>query len=347
MWCASRYRISARKAALASPVDGDRSVLLGARRYGDRLSRGRHRATGCLSWSWLRPSMGIEVVMLRIVTQARALTTLLPALLIACAATAPHALAGEFMIMPTIAFAHQNRSSPDPTLERQQYIADLFYSGDIGSFRLLGELQVDPGGYDMERLQAGWRVTPDISLWFGRYHNPIGYWNMEHHHGHYMETSAERPQIVEFEDEGGPLPIHLFGLLLQGMHPIGDASLQYDLGVASGPRVVDGEFGPVDVVRKPRFNKLALVARVAYRPDAAQDDQYGAFVARTKIPAEGLDFTEIQQDLAGIYLSRDIDRLRVFGEVFRINHRVLQGPGVVWPSYWAGYAQAEYKVIPV
>src|SRR2546422_11305388 len=114
MWCASRYRISARKAALASPVDGDRSVLLGARRYGDRLSRGRHRATGCLSWGWLRPSMGIEVVMLRIVTQARALTTLLPALLIACAATAPHALAGGINFLTTRVLSHQKPTPPHP-----------------------------------------------------------------------------------------------------------------------------------------------------------------------------------------------------------------------------------------
>src|SRR5207248_2275792 len=108
------------------------------------------------------------------------------------------AVAGEFMFMPTVSFAHQNRSLPEPTLEAQ----------------------------------------------------------------------------------GGHLPIHLFGLLLQGSHAISEGSLQYDIGVASGPRILDGELDAVDVVRHPRLNKLALVARFAYRPDATLDDQYGVFVAR-------------------------------------------------------------------
>ena len=52
------------------------------------------------------------------------------------------------------------------------------------------------------------------------------------------------------------------------------------------------------------------------------------------------------QDLAAVYASRDFDRLRVFGEVFRVQQRLLEGPGPAWPSYWAGYVQTEYKIVP-
>src|SRR5438552_13663918 len=217
------------------------------------------------------------------------------------AASPSAAVAGEFMFMPTAAVVHGTGSSDDPTLEKRQILADLFYAGDRGRLRFLAELQLERDTWDMERLQLGWRLSPNESLWFGRYHNPIGYWNIEHHHGHYMETSAERPRILEFEDEGGPLPIHLAGFLLQGIHPIRDAALYYDIGVAAGPRVVDGELDAVDVIRSPRRNKLAMVARVGYRPDAVGDDQLGAFVARTRIPVEGDERSLINQDLWGVY----------------------------------------------
>src|SRR5439155_26064469 len=184
---------------------------------------------------------------------------------IACAMALPAAHAGDFMFMPTAAIVQATRSQDDPFLEKRQIIGDLFYSGDEGRLRLLGEVQVDRGGWDVERLQAGWRLSPELSLWFGRYHNPIGYWNIEHHHGHYMETSAERPRILEFEDAGGPLPIHLVGFLLQGLRADGDGSLHYELGVATGPRLTEDCLEPVDVMRHPRVNRLALVARLALR----------------------------------------------------------------------------------
>jgi hypothetical protein len=258
---------------------------------------------------------------------------------------APAADAGEFMFMPTAAYVQSTRNEDDPALEKRQLLGDLFYSGDHGRLRLLAELQLERDGYDMERLQAGWRSDPNTSLWFGRFHNPVGYWNLEHHHGHFMETSAERPRILEFEDEGGPLPIHLTGFLLQGVRPLGEASLQYDVGVATGPRLKEGELDPVDVVRAPRWNKLATVARVAYRPDATSDDQFGAFVARTRIPGADVPF-DLDQTLFGVYFSRDFGPLRLFGEGFRVRHRIARGEGTPWPSYWAGYLQAEYKLVP-
>jgi hypothetical protein len=268
------------------------------------------------------------------------------ALCVAVLAAARPACAGEFMFMPTVAVVQGTGRTDDPTLEKRQLFGDLFYSGDYDRLRLLGELQLERDGWDMERLQAGWRLTPNASLWLGRFHNPIGYWNIEHHHGHYMETSAERPRILEFEDEGGVLPIHLAGLLLSGLHPVGDASLQYDIGVASGPRVVDEGLEPVDVIREPRWNRLGVVTRIAWRPDAATDDQFGAFAARTRMPVVGTETSVVEQDLWGFYFSRDFERLRLFGELFRIDHRTVGGQPVDWPSFWAGYLQAEYKVVP-
>jgi hypothetical protein len=259
--------------------------------------------------------------------------------------------AGELMFMPSFAVVQKTSSQHDPTLQEHQFFGDVFYSGDTGRLRLLGELQIEDDadarwGWDVERLEAGWRLSTDLTLWFGRYHNPLGYWNIEYHHGHYMETSAERPRILAFEDEGGPFPIHLAGFLLDGFKPIGQASIEYELGAASGPRVTDGKFEAVDVIRDPRWNKLALVGRITLRPDATLDDQFGAFLADTRIPLEIGVYEEIQQVISGAYFVRDLDRIRLFSEVFYVDHHVVDGAGTAWPSYWAGYAQAEYRLVP-
>jgi len=206
-------------------------------------------------------------------------------------------------------------------------------------------LQVSRHESDTERLQVGWRIGPEASLWFGRFHNPISLWNTEHHHGRYLETSVGRPRIVEFEDKGGPLPVHLTGLLLESSHPIGEGAVQLDAAVASGPQF-DGTLQPIDVIRSPRFNKLALTARIAFRPDVTRDTRYGFMLATTTIPASRLAFEEIQQNTAAFSFIQEVDRLRILSEVFRINHRVTQGSGAAWPSYWAGYAQTEYKLAP-
>ena len=270
------------------------------------------------------------------------------ALLLSCSAwllVQPVPLAAHFLFLPTIWAADETH--PFGAADRHQWdaIGDFFYSDDWERLRFLGELQVSRNEQDMERLQVGWRIDPEASLWFGRFHNPISLWNTEHHHGRYLETSVGRPRIVEFEDQGGPLPVHLTGLLLESSHAMGEGAIQLDAAVASGPRF-DGALGPIDVIRSPRFNKLALTARVAFRPDATRDTRYGFMLASTTMPAKGLAFEEIQQNTAGFSFIHEMDRLRVLGEAFRINHRVTRGNGATWPSYWAGYGQVEYKLSP-
>ena len=270
---------------------------------------------------------------------------ILPLLVASCAFAASLARAGEFLFMPTATLAREHPAIENGNLDRKKFLVDLFYAGDWQRFRFLGELQLEPRDVNLKRLQIGWRVTPETSLWLGRFLNPSGYWNAELNHGHYMETSVTRPRIIDFEDDEGPMPTHLTGFLLQGTHSRGERGWQYELGVASGPRIVN-ELVPVDVLRGARLNKLALVARLAFRPDVTRDSQYGVFLARTKIPAEDEDFKEIEQSLAGVYLNEEFDRLRVFGELFRVSHRVSLGEGTALPSYWAGYLQTEYKLVP-
>ncbi len=71
-------------------------------------------------------------------------------------------------------------------------------------------------GVDVERLIATWTPNPRLSLAIGKHHTPFGYWNNAFHHGELIQPTIDRPLLYDFEDDGGPLPIHTVGLQASG-----------------------------------------------------------------------------------------------------------------------------------
>ncbi|TAK90809.1 MAG: hypothetical protein EPO06_07225 [Burkholderiaceae bacterium] len=255
--------------------------------------------------------------------------------------------AQHLALLPTVNLWHEEKPDDGKKNDRN-VIVDIFYSADYDRLRLLMETQITNKERDVERLHVGWRLEPETSLWFGRFHNPIGYWNTQHHHGHYLETTSTRPKIVAFEDDGGPLPIHLVGFWFESTHAVNDGGLHYDLAAASGPKLEEEGIEPVDLVRHPRYNKLALTARLVWQPDQTRDDQVSVYAAHTQIPAFDQAFESVTQTLLGASFNYEHDRVRVLGEGYRIQHRMSGANGSIapWPAYWAGYLQAEYKWEP-
>jgi len=80
---------------------------------------------------------------------------------------------------------------------------------------------------------------------FGRYHTGIGYYNTAFHGGSWLQTTADRPLIMEFADDGGVLPTQV-GLSFSGSIPSGRLDLNYI-----------AEYGSSDTIR-PEFTNHAL-----------------------------------------------------------------------------------------
>ena len=87
---------------------------------------------------------------------------------------------------------------------------------------------------DVERLYAGYYFHRLATLRLGRFHTPFGYFTRRWHHGQYLMPQINRPVVIEFEDEGGPLPIHIIGFELEGktqkfgyILDIGNGNLQF------------------------------------------------------------------------------------------------------------------------
>lgn len=97
---------------------------------------------------------------------------------------------------------------------------------------------------DMERLQLGYTVSDDLTLWLGRFHSPFGLWNTAFHHGAHLQTSIFRPRFVGFEDGGGILPAHAVGLWGSGKIRLGAGRLNFDAYLSNGPSIRNRRLEP-------------------------------------------------------------------------------------------------------
>ena len=250
--------------------------------------------------------------------------------------------AGELALLPSAMAVSDRVPAGEPARHDDSGTVDLFFSHDQGQLRVLTEVALGNGYGDVERLQAGWRMSPQTSLWFGRFHNPIGYWNTEFHHGRYLETTVGRPRIMEFEDGAGALPIHLFGSWMHTDRPLGEGgSLGLDVAAGSGP-AVEGQLEPISLPNGVRWNGPAFTLRATLRPDATLDDQLGLYISTTRIPYADLPGAMVDQRLAGLFVNRDWGPVRLIVEALRVTQTASSAAPFPWPSFDAGYIQGEY-----
>jgi hypothetical protein len=248
----------------------------------------------------------------------------------------------EFLAFPHINASYLSGLADGSPLDSDEfdYGLDLFAVVEYRHFLFLGEALLAKEEQDIERLQLGRRIG-DSKVWLGRFHNPVGYWNTQFHHGAYMETSITRPAIVDFEDDNGPLPMHLTGLLIEGLKERDGSGLGYAIALAAGPELTD-ELEPLKILDPGSGSQdLALTVNVYRQPVVFDPTQYGLFVNYTKIPAASRGFEEIRQLSAGGYLNWEPAPWRLIGSAFYVRNRMYHSSAVQEDDFFSGYFQAE------
>ena len=93
-------------------------------------------------------------------------------------------------------------------------------------------------GLDLERLNITRQLTPGLSVAWGRFHTPIGYWNTAYHHGALIQDTVFRPTFLDFEDGNGAIfPTHIIGIMADGKVSTGGGDLNYMLAVGNGSSI--------------------------------------------------------------------------------------------------------------
>jgi hypothetical protein len=151
-----------------------------------------------------------------------------------------------FVANQNLAVINNNPGAPTPQAQGGNSsfalgITDLFVTSQISEhFSYLTEIgfeadQATNGiGVDLERAQVTFRPNDKFSLSAGRTHSMLGYYNTAFHHGTWFQTTIDRPRIFEFEDSGGPLPIHNVGVATMGHLPSGKLGLHWLAELGNG-----------------------------------------------------------------------------------------------------------------
>jgi hypothetical protein len=251
---------------------------------------------------------------------------------------------GEYLLFPHIGANFRSELANDSLLDSDDYTygVDIFATASIRDFLFLGELLLAKHEQDFERLQLGW-MAGDSKVWLGRFHNPVGYWNTEFHHGSFLETGISRPSIVEFEHDNGLLPMHLTGLLVEGVIEHDKQGLGYALAAGAGPELSD-KLEALEILDPGSgSHDLSLTLNLYLEPVIYAPTRYGLFVNYTEIPSIRIGLDEIRQFSAGVYGNWEAQRWRLTGSTFYLRNRLQQLNGELTDSFFSSYFQADFK----
>jgi hypothetical protein len=195
---------------------------------------------------------------------------------------------------------------------------------------------------DLERLQLGYIFSDALKLRAGRFHTVLGYWNTAYHHGTQLQTAATRPSFLEFEDDGGILPVHIIGLWASGGVKAAPAEIDYSLMLGNGSKVQDGALNPNNI--SDDTDNKAVVFRVTAEPKSVEGLGIGVSgsVASVSGYAGSVESMRVSQNIYGLDVTYFAKGIEVLGEYYIINNDDDIGGGSYSSS--AYYVQAGYTI---
>ncbi|MEA2080090.1 MAG: hypothetical protein U9P00_09575 [Pseudomonadota bacterium] len=229
--------------------------------------------------------------------------------------------------------------------------ADILYSYLNGRFRLLGEYLAATEETELERFQLGWEAGQETIGWLGRFHSPSRYWNIAYHHGQYMQTSISRPVVEQFEDDGGILPTHSTGLMVETAHKLeGAADFRVTFSLGAAPIIDRNELKPFDLLDPGSSNRAAADMRLAYLPDQLGENQIGLLLNWSELEVDGSHTAEqqglqrVKQISIGAYFDWRWQDWRFISTLTPVINRMKRQAHNQTDSFLSGYFQAEYEL---
>jgi len=228
--------------------------------------------------------------------------------------------------------------------------ADILYGYQKGDFRFLAEYILSTEESELERFQLGWQADEDTMGWAGRLHSPSRYWNSAYHHGQYMQTSISRPLVEKFEDEGGVLPTHVTGLMIETMHDLqGDDGFLAVVSFGATSIIGEHELETFDLLDTSSEHKEAVDLRLAYLPDQLGENQFGLLLSWSNLvvgdsPIAALQgLQSVEQGVIGVYADWRRQDWRVLANLTYVDNKMIKQVQEQQDTFVAAYFQAEYE----
>lgn len=252
--------------------------------------------------------------------------------------------AADLLLFPSITSIHQSKTDAELAAKKFVPTVDIFYTAEFNQTRFLAEFKASSREKELERLQIGWHILPGKTLWAGRFHNPLSFWNTQTHHGDFLQSSLSRPTIANYEDAHGPLPAHISGFLLESSRTAGDSEISYMAGLGIGP-TFNVTLQPLDLLDPSKPGKIAASFRLGYYPEVGNPDQFGAALGYARIPVSNvLQIDEVRQTVFSAFLNFEKDKFHLTGELFIFDDRVSGATNTSRYTTVSAYVQPEYKL---
>lgn len=203
------------------------------------------------------------------------------------------------------------------------------------------EFEQGETGIDIERLLIHYDINNLLKIEVGKFFLPIGYWIPTYNHGLWFQTTADRPDIVNFQDKGGPIPTHDTGIKLLGNALLEGADVNYAFAVTNGRGI--------DTTQRQNFgdanDKKALSMQIEVLPHCiAEGLRLGPSIYYDVIPEDTTSQNrknEIRELIYGGHAAYTFHNTEVLMEVFEINHDEISGS--VFNTF-GGYLQLAYSI---
>lgn len=188
---------------------------------------------------------------------------------------------------------------------------------------------------EVERVIIRFDHSDRLKVSFGRYHTPINWWNTAYHHGAWLQTTINRPEMTQFG--GRVIPVHFVGALVEGGVPAGGVTLHYQAGVGNGRGNVisrGGDAGDNDA-------RPAYVLNVFAKPDKMFNLQAGGslYIDRVSVPGQ----PQFDERITAGHVIWQREDPEVIAEVAHIRHQRVSTPSPSTSSL-AYYVQAAYRL---
>lgn len=236
-------------------------------------------------------------------------------------------------------------------------VIDLFLTPKLGDnvrslVEVVFETAMETGEYgaEVERAQVGYLINDALTVWFGRFHTPYGYWATAYHHGAQLQTSIAKPRLIDWEDHGGIMPSHSVGMWMTGKTSVGSGKVLYDVYLTNGNRFQLGELD-MNQVRSDK-DVPTVGGRLTYRfgGDGALDGlMLGLHTMSGDVNVYGTGGAFLKKsvfNMSGAYAAFEGERLELSSEIYVFSH---SNPNVSdSPKYLssAGFAHAGLRVQP-
>jgi hypothetical protein len=205
-------------------------------------------------------------------------------------------------------------------------------------FSFFGELSMNAhdNGFtpELERTILKFQAHDMLALSFGRYHTPINWWNVAFHHGQWLQTTINRPDMVAFG--GDFIPVHFVGAVANGVVPAAGVDLGYEVGVGNGRSEAPSRAGDAGDVN----NNRAWFTTLNVRPDRFYPLEVGGAYYRDLV--ETATSGSLDEHIVSGHVTWTRETPELISEVAYIRDESRATPDTY--DNWAGYVQAAYRL---